>query len=374
MIEIELKAGEPEYLQIAQQIRWAVANGRLKMGERLEPVRSLARRLGVNPSTVARSYRLLEMQGVVETHQRAGTTVSSAGTAAALQDMRQTRLRQIAERTLVEALALGFSLEEIDAALCLQLAAWGERRQQAIPLPPPAVADRLFQFAGSHDLALEALWSQARRTHPNVVFSVRYVGSLEGLLHLLRGEVGLAGTHMLDEESGQYNLPILRRLFVGQHLCVLTVAEREQGLMAAPGNPKSITGLEDLARPDVRLINRQAGSGTRALLDYHLRRLGVSAHKIAGYEREVVTHTAVANAVASGSADVGLGVRAAAQAFSLHFIPLARERYDLVTLAEDRNRSPIDWLLDTVASPSFKAVVAALSGYDATATGVEQRV
>jgi len=371
MIDMELKAGEPEYLQIAQQIRWAVANGRLKTGERLEPVRSLAVRLGVNVSTVARSYRLLETQGVVETHQRAGTIIRSAGTGATPQDVRQMRLRQMVERTLVEALALGFSLDEIDAAFGLQLAAWSERRQQAIPPRPQSAVDRLFQFAGSHDLALEALWTQARRSHADVVFSARYVGSLDGLLHLLRGEVGLAGAHMLDDESGQYNLPILRRLFVGQRLCVVTLAEREQGLMAAQGNPKGITGLEDLTRPDVRLINRQAGSGTRTLLDYHLRRLNVSPRQVVGYEQEVVTHTAVANAVARGSADVGMGVLAAAQVFGLHFIPVARERYDLVTPAEDRNSPPIAWLLDTVASPNFKAVVAALGGYDATATGTE---
>jgi putative molybdopterin biosynthesis protein len=176
---------------------------------------------------------------------------------------------------------------------------------------------------------------------------------------------------MLDEESGEYNLPILRRLFVGQRLCVVTLAEREQGLMMAAGNPKSIRSLHDLARGDVRFINRQPGSGTRTLLDHHLRRLSLSPRTITGYGHEALTHTAVADAVARNVADVGLGAQAAAQTFGLHFIPLAHERYDLVCLADERAQPPLSWLLDTIGSPAFKAVVAALGGYDTTHSGRE---
>jgi len=373
MIDIQLKPGEPEYMQIVQQIRWAVANGNLKTGDRLDPVRTLAARLGINASTVARAYRLLEMQGVVETYKRRGTLVAASG--AGMADLRQVRLRQTLERTLVETLAMGFSLDEIEAAFGLQLAAWHERRAQPVAAEQRiADGDRLHGFAGSHDLALEALWTQARRSHAADTFSVRYVGSLDGLLQLLRGDVGLAGTHMLDEETGEYNIPILRRLFLGQRLCVVTLAEREQGLMVAAGNPKQVLALQDLARRGVRFINRQPGSGTRSLLDYHLRRLGLAPSALQGYDREVQTHTAVADAVARAEADAGLGLRAAAQAFGLHFIPLAIERYDLVTLAEARQRPPLSWLLDAVSTPSFKSVVAALGGYDIAHTGDEVNI
>jgi molybdate-binding protein len=326
--------------------------------------------LHVNASTVARAYRLLEQQGVVETHQRRGTTVTAAdGTE--LRDLRHLRLRQVMERTLVETLALGFTLDEVEAAFGLQLAAWHERRSQPAPVERVAGGDYLYCFAGSHDLALEALWAQARRGHPAEHFDVRYLGSLDGLLHLLRGEAGLAGAHLLDEETGEYNLPILRRLFVGQRLCVVTLAEREQGLIVAAGNPKKLASLQDLARPDVRIINRQPGSGTRALLDYHLRCFNIPARSVAGYEREAATHTAVADSVARGQADAGLGLQAAAHAFGLGFIPVARERYDLVMLADARTLPPLSWLLDSISTSSFRTVVAALDGYDAAHTGEE---
>ena len=234
--------------------------------------------------------------------------------------------------------------------------------------------DRLHHFAGSHDLALEALWTQARRSHPRDVFNVRYVGSLDGLLHLLHGDAALAGTHMLDEDTGQYNVPILRRLFLGQRVHVITLAEREQGLIVAHGNPKAIRTLHDVARPDVRFVNRQPGSGTRTLLDYHLRQMRLSPRSVQGYTHELSTHTAVADAVARGAADAGLGLRAAAEAFGMEFIPLARERYDLVTLADTRSLAPISWLLDSMNTPAFKAVVASMGGYDVTHTGEEVQV
>lgn len=374
MIEIVLRPGEPEYLQIVQQVRWAVANGRLAQGQRLESVRALAQRLHVNASTVARAYRMLELEGVVETHQRGGTLVRPVDSTG-MRDLRHLRLRQSMERSLVETLAQGFSLDEIEAAFGLQLAAWRERRtQRPADERPAGNAARLSSFAGSHDLALEALWMQARRSHPGDVFSVRYVGSLDGVLALLHGEVGLAGAHMLDEESGEYNRPILRRLFVGQQLCVVTLAERLQGLLVAPGNPYNIRSLADLVRPNVRFVNRQPGSGTRTLLDYHLHRLNVPARAVNGYDSEAATHTAVADAITRGAADVGLGLAAAARAFGLDFIPLARERYDLVTLADLRRQPPLSWLLDSIGSAAFKSVIATLDGYDTAHTGEESMI
>ena len=372
MIEIRLQPGEPEYLQIVQQIRWAVANGQLQQGETLEPVRRLATRLGVNASTVARAYRLLEQQGVVETHNRRGTMIAATVAGSDLHDLRQTRLRQVVERALVETLALGYTPGEIEGAFAVQLAAWRERRAPPFAArQQPAATDRLLRFAGSHDLALEALWAQARHAHPDDAFSASYVGSLDGLLRLLRGDVALAGAHMLDEESGEYNLPILRRLFVGRPLCVVTIAEREQGIIVASGNPKRVTSLASLCEPEVRFINRQAGSGTRTLLDFHLRRLDIASSAISGYNHEAPTHTAVADAVARGQADAGLGLSAAAYAFGLDFIPLAHERYDLVMLAEDRQQSPLARLLDCLLSTAFRELVAGMVGYDATHTGHE---
>jgi len=372
VIQFDFVKGRPEYLQIVEQVEVAVAAGRLKPQERLEPVRELAARLALNPSTVARAYRLLEQQGVIRTDGRRGSHVAEASGGDLV--LRQMRLRALASRAVCEGLAQGFAPDELEAALGLELAAWRERRQAGAAGPPAAPAGRLNRFAGSHDLALEALWAQARQLHPGLVLEPRYVGSLDGLLALLHGEAGLAGSHLLDEESGEYNLPVLRRLFIGVPLCVVTLAEREQGLILPRGNPRRIGGLLDLAREGVRFVNRQPGSGTRSLLDHSLRRQAASAAEIQGYDRVVPTHLAVAAAVAEGSADAGLGIRAAARAFDLDFLPLARERYDLVLAAADRGSPPITELLAVLASEKFRAVVRQIGGYDTARTGEERRL
>lgn len=369
MFTITLTHGAPEYAQIVEQIRLAVARGALQPGARLEPVRALADRLGVNPSTVARAYRELEGAGVIETHGRRGTLVAAGRDAEALHSFRAARLRGLAERAVIEALAQGFAPDEIEAAFGLQLAAWREQRG---PQTPPAAAhgpDRLARFAGSHDLALEALWAQVRLAHPEATFTASYVGSLDGLLALLHGEAGLAGAHILDEETGEYNLPILRRLFPGGQVCAITLAEREQGLIVAAGNPKGIHGLADLARSDLRCINRQPGSGTRTLLEHQLRLIGLTPTAIAGYDHIAATHMAVASAIAQGQADAGLGVRAAAQALGLSFRPVATERYDLVCYVADRDQPPLAPLFDLLAAGTFRRVIAQLDGYHAAHTG-----
>jgi molybdate-binding protein len=322
---------------------------------------------------VARAYRLLEQQGVIRTDGRRGSRVAEASGGG--QMLRQMRLHALATRAVCEGLAQGYTPDELEAALGLELAAWRQRRQAQDAGPPAAPpAGRLNRFAGSHDLALEALWAQARRLHPGLLLEPRYVGSLDGLLALLHGEAGLAGCHLLDEESGEYNLPVLRRLFVGLPLCVVTLAEREQGLILPRGNPRRLAGYADLARPGIRFVNRQPGSGTRSLLDHNLRRAAVNSAEIRGYDRVVPTHLAVAAAVAEGSADAGLGIRAAARAFDLDFQPLARERYDLVLAAADRDGSPIAELLAVLSSEEFRAVVAQIGGYDTGRTGEELRL
>jgi molybdate-binding protein/DNA-binding transcriptional regulator YhcF (GntR family) len=373
MLTIHLTKGFPEYAQIVEQIRLAVARGELRPGERLEPVRGLADRLGVNPSTVARAYRELEQAGVIETHGRRGTLVAQESNVEGLRQYRETRLRGLAERAVVEALAQGFTPDEIEAALGLQLAAWREQRGPH-PAPPAARApDRLSRFAGSHDLALEALWAQARQAHPAAAFTASYVGSLNGLLALLHGEAGLAGAHILDEETGEYNLPILRRLFPGGQVCAVTLAEREQGLILAAGNPKGIhslaDGLDRLAHGALRFINRQPGSGTRTLLEHRLRLLGLSPAFLGRHDQVAATHMAVASAVAQGHADAGLGLRAAAQALGLDFLPIATERYDLICYMADRNQPSLAPLFDLLASGAFRGVIAQLGGYHAEHTG-----
>jgi molybdate-binding protein/DNA-binding transcriptional regulator YhcF (GntR family) len=390
-IRIDPYSDVPVYRQVIEQVRLGIAGGQLKPGTCLEPVRQLARRLAVNPSTVARAYQLLEHDGIIETNRRRGSVVARsgdalAGTAAlrpadtaglrdAWQVIRQDRLRGIVERPVVEALAQGYSTEEVQAAFDLQLAAWRERRQQT-SLPATKARENAggVRFVGSHDLALETLWAQARRAHPDLAIAASYVGSLDGLLALLHGEANLVGAHILDEDTGQFNLPILRRLFVGQRLCIVTLAEREQGLIVPRGNPLDLRSWADLARPGLRFVNRQPGSGTRTLLDYHLRLEQISPQHIVGYGSRVPTHLAVATAVAGGEADVGLGLHAAGRAYGLDFVPLARERFDLILLADDRARPPLSTALELLHTEEFRAVVAQLGGYDIQHMGEETHI
>lgn len=375
MIQIDPASDVPVYQQIADQVRLAVAAGRLAPGDRLEPVRDLAAQLGVNASTVARAYLLLEHEGVIRTNRRRGSVIAATDEDPAVRALHEQRLRGIMERALVEALALGYRPAEAEAAFGLELAAWRQRRQPPafVALPEPRLANSL-RFAGSHDLALEALWARIRRAQPDLDLSVSYVGSLEGLIALWRGDAMLAGAHLLDEESGAYNLPIVRRLFPGQSLCLVTLAERQQGFLVPPGNPRRLAVWGDLSQSGLHLANRQPGSGTRALLDFHLRREGIAPETLINYPTPLPTHLAVAAAVAEGRADVGLGLLAAARAYGLDFVPLTRERYDLVFHAGDRERSPLRELLKMACSAEFRTVVDELGGYDTSRSGCEIRL
>jgi molybdate-binding protein len=193
--------------------------------------------------------------------------------------------------------------------------------------------------------------------------------SLTALRMLGRGEAHAAGTHLWDPESGESNMPYVRRELAGHRLVVVTLSQWQQGLIVARGNPKGIAGSADLARPEVTLVNRDMGSGSRMLLDMWLREAGIAPHWVSGYGREVLSHLAVAEAVASGGADVGPGILAVAQALGLDFIPLQEERYDLVIPMEFVPTTPIQALLDVVTSLRFRAELEALGGYDGSRAG-----
>ncbi|MCA9932781.1 MAG: helix-turn-helix domain-containing protein, partial [Anaerolineales bacterium] len=174
---------------------------------------------------------------------------------------------------------------------------------------------------GSDDLALERLAAHLHEMDGMPDLFTLPVGSLDGLIALRQGLCQLAGCHLLDAETGEYNSAHVRRLFPGQEMLLVTLAYRQQGLMVAPGNPLAVHSLADLTREDVRFANRLRGAGTRVWLDLQLRQLEISPLEIRGYETAWRTHLQVAEAVATGQADVGLGVKAAVRPFQLDFIP-----------------------------------------------------
>jgi molybdopterin molybdotransferase/putative molybdopterin biosynthesis protein len=222
---------------------------------------------------------------------------------------------------------------------------------------------------GSHDLSLALLEDCLKRRDPAARISAANVGSIAGLVALGRREAHMAGCHLLDPASGEYNLADVRRLLPGVAVRVVNLVRRRQGLIVKSGNPKQVERIEDLVRPDVRFVNRQSGAGTRVLLDSRLRELGLSAADVRGYQREEFTHMGVAVAVKSGLADAGLGIQQAAVALDLDFVPIETEDYDLVLLEEFALSRLGVLLLDTMRSPEFALAVAALAGYDTSRTG-----
>ncbi len=218
---------------------------------------------------------------------------------------------------------------------------------------------------GSHDNTLDILYNFLRKRYPYVTLSSAHVGSMGGLVAIKKDEAHIAGTHLLDETTGEYNIPFIKRLMPDKKVVLINLVYRIQGFIVKKGNPKDIKGFEDLCREDVVFINRQAGSGTRLLLDKHLRELGISPTKIKGYERDEYTHMGVASAVLTGRADVGLGILAAAQALDLDFIPVAEERYDILIPKDFIELGTIQAVLKIIREDDeFKTTVESLGGYN----------
>jgi molybdopterin molybdotransferase/putative molybdopterin biosynthesis protein len=236
-------------------------------------------------------------------------------------------------------------------------------------LRPISTVNNTLVVVGSHDNTLDILADQVRIDHAGMTISSSHVGSLGGLMAIKKGVCHLAGSHLLDTEDGTYNRSYLKKYLPDVAVRLVNLVYRDQGLMVPKGNPKKIQGIEDLIRSDVSLINRQAGSGTRILLDYRLGQLGIDPSGIAGYGDEEFTHMSVAVAVLSGAADAGLGIYAAARALDLDFIPVVTEQYDLVIPQVYFDSEPVRILLDTIATSSFQKRVRALGGYGTDKTG-----
>jgi putative molybdopterin biosynthesis protein len=222
---------------------------------------------------------------------------------------------------------------------------------------------------GSHDITIDLIGDEMRRKGHNIRISSGNVGSLGGLMALRKGTCHLAGSHLLDTETGEYNISYIKRYLKGLKVSVFHLALRDQGLILAKGNPKGIKGLEDLTRKEITFVNRQAGSGTRVLFDYRLGKLSIRPESIKGYDHEEFTHMAVAVDVLSGAADCGVGIYAAARALDLDFIPLEKEQYDLIIPSSMIENPQMGLLLETIRSQEFKDRVMALGGYDPSKSG-----
>ncbi len=236
-------------------------------------------------------------------------------------------------------------------------------------LRPGEEIDRTLLCVGSHDLTLDVIKDLLQRSDPAFFLYSTHVGSLGGLMAIRKGLAHLAGTHLLDPETGEYNVSYIRRYLQGVRVRLITLVHRQQGFIVPKGNPKGIRDVQDLIRDDVVFVNRQKGAGTRVLLDFHLERNGIKPAQIQGYGNEEYTHMAVAVDVLSHRADTGLGILAAARALDLDFIPLAEERYDLLMRQDGMEQPGIRRLLEVIADSDFRRRVEAMGGYSTRETG-----
>jgi putative molybdopterin biosynthesis protein len=200
-----------------------------------------------------------------------------------------------------------------------------------------------------------------RRTWPDSFVASSHVGSMGGIMAVKRGEAHLGGVHLLDESSGEYNRAFIRKYIPKGCVRLVRCVQRSQGLMVAKGNPLGIQGIEDLTR--LRYVNRQKGSGTRILLDYLLKQAGLDAAGIKGYDKEEITHTAVAAAVAAGAADAGMGILAAARIYDLDFIPICEEEYDFLIADESQIHPQFQRFMQVLQSEELARRLEAMGGY-----------
>lgn len=351
------------YRRIAETIRQDILTGQLQPGDRLPTIRELTEHWGCTPGTVQRAYQALVQQGLIVSQVGRGTHV--AGQPDLEQFKPRTPLRRAAlvhraESFLLESLNAGYELDEIEQALELAADRWRATAQPAPELP----RDHIIHFSGSHDMAVIWLAGHLSELCPGLSLSLNFTGSLGGLMALAEGKSILAGCHLLDEETGTYNQPFIRKIFPGKKMLLIHFAIRRIGLIVAPGNPKGVRQVADLLRPDVSFVNRQAGSGTRVWLDATLHRQNIDPAQIEGYENEKLTHSEIARAVAEEQVDAGLGLQSAASAFALDFIPQVEECYDLVTFADWAEHEPLSKLLNCLSTPGLSSRMVQLPGYD----------
>jgi putative molybdopterin biosynthesis protein len=352
------------YLQIADSIRGQIMRGEFKPGDRLPSLRAMASQWDCTLGTIQRAYQEMSHQGLITSRAGQGTRVVEKPPMLDETPLRRANLIHRAEAFLLEVLTVGYTPVDVEEAVRLALDRWRVVEQETSA--PPAQTVR---FSGSHDLTVAWLAAHFSEISPGNTLKLSFTGSLGGLIALAEGKADVAGSHLWDEESDTYNAPFVRRLLPGRRVALVTLAHRHIGLIVPASNPACVRSLLDLTRAGLRFINRQPGSGTRVWLDASLKKLNINSRDIAGYANEKMTHSDVAQAIAEGQADLGLGLEAAAHAYALGFIPLILERYELVIPADSFDLPGVQALVAWLPSPEARKEIASLAGYDTAGTG-----
>ena len=236
-------------------------------------------------------------------------------------------------------------------------------------IPSNTLGLPIIRFIGSHDPVVELLFEFLNHAPIPFESSISFKGSMDGLIALYRREAEISGVHLWDNVSQDYNISYVQHVIPDESVCIVNLVQREQGFIVAPGNPLNLHTWEDITKEGVRFINRQKGSGTRLRLDAYLQVEKISSDRILGYGHEETTHSGLACLIANGQADVGVGVKAAAQRLGLHFIPLFQERYDLVCLGQTAKTTAWKQLINVLRSQGFIQAIHQQNGYDTSLTG-----
>ena len=316
----------------------------------------------------------------IETHTALVEPTRKIASKLGVEEFLRVKLGEVDNRIVATPLPRGAgcitSITEADGIIRIPNHVEGINDQEPVSatlLRPLSTIRNTIVIVGSHDNTLDVLADELRAGNSRLSLSSSHVGSMGGLMAVKKGLCHLAGSHLLDTTDGTYNTSYIKRylpdLYAENRVRLVNLVFRDQGLILPAGNPKGIKGIEDLAREDVTMINRQGGSGTRILLDYRLKALQLDPSRIAGYGNEEFTHMALAVAVLSGAADVGLGIYAAAKALALDFIPVVTEQYDLVVPQTFFESDNFKIFLGVISSPSFKKRVEAMGGYSTKNTG-----
>jgi molybdate-binding protein/DNA-binding transcriptional regulator YhcF (GntR family) len=361
------------YVQIAESVRRRIASGELKPGEKLAPVRHMAKEWDCTPGTVNRAYAALAEEGLVFGRRGKGTFVSAGRIQPADSAWEWAALVNRAERFLLEAVSDGHDPLVVQNSLSIAIARWQEMRDKdgIDGLPAAPDMENQIRFAGSHDLVIQIIEKTLNEPAQAPELTLAFIGSLGGLIALAQGKADLAGAHLWDEYSDTYNIPFVQRILPGRCVVLLTLAHRQLGIIIPPGNPQRINNMEDLCGEGVRFVNRQPGSGTRLWLEAQWKLRSLPSDRIVLSGREMTTHLGIAEAIARDEATAGLGIYSAANTYDLDFIPLTLERYDLIIPAENWEQPGIQAIVNIVRSERFRITLQSLGGYEVRQTGEE---
>jgi molybdate-binding protein/DNA-binding transcriptional regulator YhcF (GntR family) len=353
-----------QYIQIAASLRRDIFNGLYKTGATLPSLRSISEAWHCTLGTAQRAYQKLAEEGLVASHIGKGTRVTGIVPIKQADTLRQVSLINQSEKYLIELLTSGFTPVEVEDAFRIAMERW-----RKVSHSQNVSTQQTILFAGSHDPVVAWIATHFNEISSRYNMNINFSGSLAGLMTLSDGKADIAGSHLWDRETETYNTPMLKSLFPGEKLALITMAYRRLGWLIKRGNPKGFHTIDDLTRTDIHFVNRHAGSGTRVFLDSLLSKHKIDPDAITGYDNQKNNHAEIALEVSEGKSDVGLGLEAAAEAYALDFLFETLECYDLIVTEKSFESKPVQELIDWLKTDRFQQILSSMGGYDGKNSG-----